>query len=488
MPEKNSTAGGRVQPADGTRLAQPYAVSMPRTAVAALLIIFTTTLSACGDGAENREAREALAVILSNDSPDDDAGIWEAVQAFYARPDARLVWRDSHRVDGALAVIADSSSQGLSPEDYGGTTIAESWGAVQSSDAEGAARGRQLATFDVQVTTALLQLGRDVAVGRVQPEVFAPGDWQAAPEGPDLAIELAETIERDDLDRWLDRLAPAHEEYARLRQLLASLPGESADADAERERVRLNLDRWRWMPDELGARHIIVNVPEYVLRVREQGETVLDMRVVVGKSGEHQTPVFSDVLETVVFNPYWNIPDSIVAAETAPAVREDSDYLARNRMEVLRVSSSGPETVDPDEVDWEDEEALEELLVRQRPGADNALGQVKFLFPNDHAVYLHDTPADALFSREARAFSHGCVRVDRPEALAQYILRETAGWDAGRVAEALAGDDETHVPVDDHIPVHLVYFTVAVGEDGTPTYFEDIYGFDRKQQRATRER
>jgi murein L,D-transpeptidase YcbB/YkuD len=230
------------------------------------------------------------------------------------------------------------------------------------------------------------------------------------------------------------------------------------------------------MPDDLGDRHLFVNIPYFHLIARENGKPVMDIRVVVGKPG-NETPVFSDEMESVVFSPYWNIPDSIKQGETAPAVMRDPDYLERNNIEVLR----GSRRVDVSSIDWSDPAELRELAVRQRPGANNALGHVKFLFPNDFDVYLHDTPADSLFERRGRAFSHGCVRVEEPEVLAKYILRGYQEWDEPRIIEAMHAGNERHVKLTETIPVHLAYFTAWVDENGGLHFQPDVYGYDVKQ-------
>jgi murein L,D-transpeptidase YcbB/YkuD len=246
--------------------------------------------------------------------------------------------------------------------------------------------------------------------------------------------------------------------------------------------VGLNLERWRWMPDDLGARHLLVNIPQYLVVAREAGKPVLDIRVVVGKVGNN-TPVFSGEMETVVFSPYWNIPETILAGETAPAVMKDRNFLAKNNIEVLRVSTRGAERVNADDIDWSDTESLKQLSVRQRPGAQNALGHVKFLFPNPYDVYLHDTPSDSLFSRQGRALSHGCVRVEEPETLASYVLRDYPEWPMERILTAMHSGNEQHVKLKASIPVHIVYFTAWVDDAGGMHFQQDVYGYDARQRR-----
>jgi len=245
--------------------------------------------------------------------------------------------------------------------------------------------------------------------------------------------------------------------------------------DTRIRQVALNLQRWRWMPDDLGERHFMVNVPYFHLIAREQGKPVMDIRVIVGKVGNN-TPIFSDEMETVVFSPYWNIPDSIAQGETLPAIARDPNYLARQNIEILRVS--GGERVSAGDVDWDDPEALKGYAFRQRPGSGNALGHVKFLFPNSHNVYLHDTPTDNLFGKPTRAFSHGCIRVEEPEQLAKYVLREYPEWDEPSIGSAMHAGVEKHVKLKEKVPVHIVYFTAWVDENGGLHFQPDIYGYD----------
>lgn len=242
--------------------------------------------------------------------------------------------------------------------------------------------------------------------------------------------------------------------------------------------VAINLQRWREMPDDLGERHFFVNIPYFHLVARESGKPVMDIRVVVGKRGNN-TPIFSEDMQSVVFSPYWNIPDTIAENETAPAVARDPNYLARQGIEILRVSSASAETVKASDVNWDSADAMKGLVFRQRPGDGNALGHVKFLFPNPHNVYLHDTPADALFEKPGRAFSHGCIRVEEPETLAKYVLKDYPEWDDESIFAAMRSGVEKHVKLKKKIPVHIAYFTAWVDENGGLHFQPDIYGYDR---------
>jgi murein L,D-transpeptidase YcbB/YkuD len=243
--------------------------------------------------------------------------------------------------------------------------------------------------------------------------------------------------------------------------------------EARIRQIEINMERWRWLPERLGDEHILVNIPTFRLFAVEGGRARLEMAVVTGTRGETPTPIFSDDMTTVVFSPYWNVPPNILREETIPAAMNDPGYIGRQNMEVL----VGDRVVDPWSVDWR----APRLRVRQRPGAQNALGHVKFLFPNNFDVYLHDTPADALFARTDRDYSHGCVRVEKPFELARWVLRDKPEWTPERIRAAMFSGEEKHVALGRKIPVYLVYATVWVGDDGTVEFRDDVYGHDARQ-------
>jgi len=237
--------------------------------------------------------------------------------------------------------------------------------------------------------------------------------------------------------------------------------------------IELNLERWRWLPDPMPSRYFMVNVPDFHLEAIEDGKPVLAMRVVVG-GPDNKTPIFADSMTQVVFSPYWNVPTGIAKDETIPRAARDPGFLDRNNMEV--VSASG-EVVDPSSVDWSNPGAVR---IRQRPGTGNALGGVKFIFPNNFDVYLHDTNATALFDRIERGLSHGCVRVEEPHKLAQYVLREQPEWTPDAIAAAMTSGQEKHVKLATPIPVYIVYKTAWV-HDGGVRFLKDLYGYDADQ-------
>ena len=238
--------------------------------------------------------------------------------------------------------------------------------------------------------------------------------------------------------------------------------------------IELNLERWRWLPRNLGDRHILVNIPEYRLEVWEGDRVPVTMRTVVGKS-DTPTPVFNDEMTHVVFSPYWNVPPNIAEGETLPSVLRDPDFLNRQNMEVVDASGK---PVEPGSIDLSDPR---KYRFRQRPGAGNSLGLVKFMFPNQFDVYLHDTPADSLFARASRSFSHGCVRLEQPQVLAEYVLRDQPEWTKERIEEAMRAGEEQHVKLKNPLPVYLGYWTARVSADGILQFRKDIYGIDARQ-------
>ncbi|MGU3494682.1 murein L,D-transpeptidase [Xanthobacteraceae bacterium A53D] len=244
---------------------------------------------------------------------------------------------------------------------------------------------------------------------------------------------------------------------------------------ARRNDIIANMERWRWLPRELGEAHVIVNIPEYMVRVVKDGAPIHQTRVVVG-TVKNQTPLLSHDMEYVVLNPYWNIPPGIARNEMLPKLQRDPYFLARQGMEVVR----NGRVVDPGTVNWA--AGTGGYSFRQPPGERNALGRIKFMFPNNHAVYLHDTPSKALFSRDMRAFSHGCIRVQNPLEFAEVVFNlgmPGQNWTEGRIGGMLGGK-ERYVTLKQHLPVHLVYFTTFVDDTGRLVSRDDVYGTNAK--------
>jgi len=222
----------------------------------------------------------------------------------------------------------------------------------------------------------------------------------------------------------------------------------------------LNLERMRWVSSGINTDYILVNIPEFKLHVFEKGQLKFSMKVVVG-NGQNNTVIFSGDLKYVVFSPYWNVPPGILKKEILPAMQKDKNYLARHNMEINGYTGGLPN-------------------IRERPGPNNSLGRVKFLFPNNYNIYLHDTPAKSLFGESRRAFSHGCIRLSEPKKLAEFLLRDDSTWTSAKISTAMNSGKEKYVTLKETVPVFIGYFTAWVDSKGQLNFRDDVYGHDKR--------
>lgn len=324
-------------------------------------------------------------------------------------------------------------------------------------------------------------------------ELAAKGDWPTVPKGPALKPRQIDSRERLTAlagrlraegylaDEWTATAADTSGAAATKVRYDSVLAGAVAQYQAHHDigvdsmlgpetveslnkpvtyrlgQIAANLERYRWLPRSLGSRYILVNVPAFELRAFNDGKQVLQMRVIVGADYNNRaTPVFSDSMEYVIFRPYWIVPDSIAAKEIFPKAEADPDYFARNNYEMATIDGK--------------------RRVRQKPGTQNSLGLIKFMFPNDFNIYLHDTPQGELFEKDVRAFSHGCIRLQHPDELGQFVL----GWSADSVRREMEqGPDDHRVTLKQKIPVYIVYFTTYVRDGDRQLYFgNDLYDRD----------
>jgi len=382
--------------------------------------------------------------------------VWDETRRFYEANGTQLAWSDARKprsaVDGLVRALRAADREGLNAADY---DVSGLDAARQAFDTEHAI------DFDVRCTYAYLRYGWDLTHGSIDPETVAP-QWHAVPRGKDLHGSQKSALDagpstgsgRSSIEASLESLAPHAPPYLGLKHQLA-LALDRHDA-TEVDRIVMNMDRWRWLPDELGSRYLIVNIPAFRLDAIENGQSVLSMRVITGRE-DNPTPVLADEITSVVFSPYWNIPESIVQKEILPKLVNDPAYLQRNNMET---DESGQH-------------------YRQRPGRGNSLGAVKFVFPNHFNVYLHGTPSVSLFKRIERDFSHGCVRLERPLDLAKYVLRDQPEWTAERIVSAMNAGSERGVKLTAPLLIYLVYLT-AWEEGGVLRTVRDVYGLDKR--------
>ncbi|MBC7410292.1 MAG: L,D-transpeptidase family protein [Arcicella sp.] len=241
------------------------------------------------------------------------------------------------------------------------------------------------------------------------------------------------------------------------------------------QQMMINMERLRWIPVEMEKDYLLINIPEYRLHVFENGKQLWTTNVVVGDEVK-QTSIFKGDLSQIILNPYWGIPVSIVQNEILPHIKRNANYLANNDIEVF----SGEKEINPSTVNWGSYEGNVPFNFRQKPGKNNALGKMKFMFPNNYHIYLHDTPSKRLFNETNRAFSHGCIRVENPKKLANYLLRNDPKWNPAKVDDVLLTDKQIGINIKPTIPVYITYFTAWVDVNGQLNFRNDLYDLDKK--------
>lgn len=288
----------------------------------------------------------------------------------------------------------------------------------------------------------------------------------------DLGLDAQAEAFDDTVLEALERFQRRHGLEATRRVDALTLAALQRPVEAHIDDVRVNLERWRWLPDTLGQRYVRVNIPAFTLEAREDDAIVMTMEVVVGRP-YRQTPVFSSTMRRVVYNPSWTVPPGIASKDVVPAIQKDAGYLKRKGIQVLK----GGKAVDPSTIDWR-KTSPSAVTFRQPPGAANALGKVKLLFPNPFSVYLHDTPSKELFAESRRDFSSGCVRLSKPLDLAAWVLRDQPEGSPEAIAAALASKKETFITVANPVQVHLQYATNWVDDEGVLQRRIDVYERD----------
>ncbi|HZC01403.1 MAG TPA: L,D-transpeptidase family protein, partial [Gammaproteobacteria bacterium] len=258
----------------------------------------------------------------------------------------------------------------------------------------------------------------------------------------------------------------------------STLAALNVPVGARIRQIELNMERWRWLPQDLGERYILVNIANFALDVVENGQSVLTMRVVAGKP-TRRTPFFSAQMTYVVLSPHWYVPPTIAIQDKLPLIRRDPKYMARQNLKIFSDGPGGATRVDPRAIDWSSVSARNfPYRLRQDPGPRNALGRVKFMFPNSYHVYLHDTPSRELFARAERAFSSGCIRLEKPIELAEYLLRDDPRWSRQSILSSIDRGREQVVHLPAPIPVHLFYWTTWMSDEGVVHFRKDIYERD----------
>ncbi len=385
------------------------------------------------------------------------------LRVFYEGTGQRTVWIDEHGwptldAQRVLTRLRNVAEDGLDPgayevEELGRLALALEAGApFSASDA---------AAFDVGMTASVLKYFRHLHLGRVSPRALG-FHLDHAIEPHDFPDRLRAALSGRSFDRVVAELRPAFAQYRWLREARAEYVGRDA---AKARQIELALERLRWLPDVTGERLLVVNIPMFYLwgweAERGDGIPSIGMAAITGRARATKTPVFTSTITSVVFNPDWTVPESILRNEILPAIAANSNYLAQHHMEMTR---SGGVT-----------------RVRQLPGPWNALGPIKFMLPNIHGVYLHGTPAPALFKQPRRDFSHGCVRVEDPFALAAWVLKDEPDWPIDRIRGAVVTGATRSINVSRPPRVVLFYMTAAFAPgEGSVQFADDVYGDDAR--------
>jgi murein L,D-transpeptidase YcbB/YkuD len=405
------------------------------------------------------------------------------VTEFYDTREHALVWVDERRYDALLNALYALRAHGLDPSHYHAETLER-------------LRGNPVAR-DRLATDAWLSAALHLLRGKVDPLRIEP-NWTASARQADLHALLDAALDEGEISATLLGLAPVHPEYlalhAALERLLSRPPSPTAVLPASRAvaedpplddatrllRLRANLERWRWLPERLGGRHVRVNIAAYRVTRHEQGRILQSHRAIVGRT-YRKTPVFSDSIRYIVFNPWWETPRSIAVRDELPLFRRDPSSVQRLGFQVLDTQGR---IVDPATIDWHAvPESPFPYRLRQAPGPLNALGRAKVMFPNRHNVYLHDTAAPALFAEQRRTFSSGCVRTEDIRAMTTWLLEGTPGWDATAVDAALADGETIRADLAESVPIHILYFTAEPDPDGSEDgilYLSDVYDRDAR--------
>jgi murein L,D-transpeptidase YcbB/YkuD len=356
-----------------------------------------------------------------------------------APPLPAAIWtRDT--AQALLAYVDGVGAEGLNPAAYGPDRLRA---AIASGD------DAQIAST---ATDTFLRLANDLSGGSVRGN--ARVDWHMASTALDAAAQrelMARAVAEGSIAESLNRLLPVHPQYRALRRALEITP---EDETAQRDLIRTNMERWRWMPRSLGARHVIVNVPAFTAAIVDNGQVTARHRAVVG-STRTPTPQLNASIRAVTFNPWWNVPQSIIREMGG---RFGADY------EVTRNGS--------------------QISARQRPGPRNSLGRLKIEMPNDHAIYLHDTPSQHLFARPARAFSHGCIRTQNVRDFAARLLAPTGRWARPQIDQTINTGRTVSANLATSVPVYIAYFTAAATDEGQLVRYADVYGRDAPVKRA----
>ncbi|WP_045834670.1 L,D-transpeptidase family protein [Hyphomicrobium sp. 99] len=439
------------------------AVATPEVQDDAVLMAVRTKLAAEPAANEERDRKDQTALVDFYAARHGEA-LW--VTASGVKPEAKAL----------AAEIANAWAYALDPARFKLPALNE--GTLPATDTD------SLAEAEIEYSKAALLYARDARGGRIpDPAEMLTTNLDRRPQWiePKVVIEaLAATHEPD---AYLRSLEPQHPQFEKLRQIyLTMLPkdGKPGKLSPAAKRVRANMEMWRWMWPNMGDFYVLNNIPEFMQYVYKDGQIIRSEKIVAGLL-DKQTTIFSRPLKYVVLRPAWRVPESIKVNELWPNLIRGGGMM---RQYGLQIVTKDDKRVDYRSIDWATTD-IRKYDVLQPPGPKSVLGHVKFSFPSQHTIYMHDTPDKWMFKPAQRTLSHGCLRVWKPMQLAELILKEDKGWDADKIAELdRSGPLNNEIPITKEIPIHLVYFTAWVGEDGKLKTFSDVYGHEKRVTQA----
>jgi L,D-transpeptidase YcbB len=375
------------------------------------------------------------------------------------------------------------SSSGLTPR--GAAVVAEimkagDWG-LEASDfalpkvpdaAMANLSPAEIADAEVTLSLAILKYARFARGGRIiDPTILLSSELDRRPQLIDPEVVLHGIAAADQPDAYLRGIHPKQPQFEKLRQAYLANRGKPLA-----KRLLANMEEWRWMPDDLGDMHILANIPEYLVYLYKGDKVIHSERIVVGEIGK-QTTIFSRNLKTIVFKPMWRVPESIKVRELQPNLLRGGSMF---RQYDLELQTKDGQPLDYRSIDWRTAD-IRNYEVVQPPGRKNVMGVVKFTFPSQHTIFMHDTVDKWMFAQSQRTLSHGCLRLRNPMKMAELVLAEDKGWDKAKVDQTESdGPRNNEIVIDKKIPVHLVYFTIWVTDDGKVRTFGDIYGHEKR--------
>ncbi|MEQ1671014.1 MAG: L,D-transpeptidase family protein [Hyphomicrobium sp.] len=438
-------------------------------------------------GAINKDTPAPSAVLIELRSKlaslppglaDKERADQEALAAFYAAREGAGLWMTgtgfTPKARALISEIKNANAYGLDAKDFRLPPGSENDDATLTTDAA--------ADAELQLSIAALKYARFARGGRISdPAAQLNTNLDRRPQWIEPKTVLEQLASSDEPDAVLRGLHPKHPQFEKLRQLYVNaLPKTDAPMSASAKRLRANMEMWRWMNDDMGALHVLNNIPEFMQHVYKDGQIIRSEKIVAGML-DKQSSIFSRPLKYVVLRPAWRVPESIKVKELWPSLIRGGGYM---RQYGLEMQGKDGRPVDWRKIDWVKSD-IRNYEVIQPPGPRSVLGHVKFSFPSQHTIFMHDTPDKWMFRSSQRTLSHGCLRVWKPMELAEIILQDDKGWDKDKIAGLnRSGPLNNEVAIEKRIPIHLTYFTAWVGDDGRMKIFADIYGHEKRVSQA----